>query len=302
MKELIYKIKKSIKETLIFIILIQLLNTFLYSLSFFYRGKLSSGFYWLYVRNKVSFFGNGAGCKSEDSYKLTAPLVKDGFMETKSLSKETVTKLEKLFLDSQDKNYNSLQEYFDSKKRNNDVRPQGTSIALNKKIITKVFEELNILPKVKEYLGLSEKEIYFFAKIDCLININGTPGYKIRSDNALEFHRDIDSLTFVKAFCYLCDISEGFGEHEVCIGSHKKLPTRLRVISRFTHNDLLEKIPHLKLKPIYGNSGYSWLEDTTMFHRGTVPTKGNRLILSLSFNDAKSTKHMHEKEYYPLEI
>ena len=76
-----------------------------------------------------------------------------------------------------------------------------------------IFKELNIFPKVKEYLGLSEKEIYFFAKIDCLININGTPGYKIRSDNALEFHRDVDSLNFVKAFCYLCNINEGFGEH-----------------------------------------------------------------------------------------
>lgn len=292
-------LKSIIKKTLVFKILIQFLNIFRDSLSYIYRGSLLGGFYWFYVRHKVSFFGNSAGSKFYDNYKLSAPLAREGLMQINSLSKETVAKLEKLFLESQ--NYSSLEEFINSKKKNNEVRPSGISIALNEQMINQVFEELDILPKVKEYLDLRENEIYFAANIDCLINVNETPEFEKRSISALEFHRDVDSLAFVKAFCYLSNINQGCGEHEVLIGPHRKLPFDLRIIGRYNYNDILKKAPHLKLKPIYGASGYSWLEDTTLFHRGTVPTKGYRLMLGMSFHDARSAKHMLGKFYYPLD-
>ena len=294
-------LKLIIKKTLIFKVLIQFINIFRYSLSYVSRGNLLGGFYWFYLRHKVSLLGNSAGSKFYDNYKLTAPLAKEGLMQINSLSKETVAKLEKLFLESQSENYSSLEDFIDSKKRKNEVRPSGISIALNKQMINQVFEELDLLPKVKEYLDLQENEIYFSANIDCLLNVDETPEFEERSINALEFHRDIDSLAFVKAFCYLSNINNGCGEHQVLIGPHTKLPLALRIISRFSYNELIKKAPHLKLKSIYGASGYSWLEDTTMFHRGTVPIKAHRLMLSLSFNDARSAKHIHERYYYPLD-
>ncbi len=295
-------LKSKIKETLTFKILMHFLSIFRGSLFYFSRGNLLGGFYWFYVRQKVSFFSNSAGSKFYDNYKLSAPLAREGLMQINSLSKETVAKLEKLFLESQNENYNSLEEFIDSKKRNNEVRPLGISIALNKQMINRVFEELDILPKVKEYLDLRENEIYFTATIDCLINVNETPEFEERSISALEFHRDFDSLAFVKAFCYLSNVNQGYGEHQVLIGSQRKLPFDLRLISRYNYDHLLKKAPHLKLKNIYGASGYSWLEDTTMFHRGTVPTKGYRLMLTMSFNDARSAKHIYKKKYYhPLD-
>lgn len=282
-------------------ILKQFRDTTLQSLGFIRRGKLLGGFYWFYVRNKVSLFGNRAGTKPDDVYRLSAPLVRDGFMELGELSKKTVSELEHFFLNEQDILHNSISDYFAGKKSGGFVRPKGVDVALNKQLIAKVFAELELIPKIKEYLDLSEKDIFFSAKIDSLIQIDVGRELVNGYDDALEFHRDVDSLAFVKVFSYLVDVNKGCGEHEVCLGSHRKLPIKMRPIRRYTFNELKNKLPRFELKSVYGSSGYSWIEDTLTFHRGTIPTNGNRLILSLSFNDAKSAKRIYEEEYYPLE-
>ena len=98
------------------------------------------------------------------------------------------------------------------------------------------------------------------------------------------------------------DVEKGFGEHEMFIGSHKRLPFSLRFIRRQTYTNLKARLEKFDLKSVVGKAGYSWIEDTTTFHRGTVPTLGDRLILSLSFNDRKSTTHIYGKEFQPLEF
>ena len=146
---------------------------------------------------------------------------------------------------------------------------------------------------------MSKSEILISVNVDALFRIDGERKIKNGYDDALEFHRDVDSFRFVKAFVYLVDVDKGSGEHEVCIRSHKSLPLNLRTIQRHTYSRLKESLPHFELKKIVGAAGYSWVEDTTTFHRGTVPLIGDRLILSLSFND-KTAAYIYDEGYYPL--
>ena len=113
-------------------------------------------------------------------------------------------------------------------------------------------------------------------------------------------NKEKNFIRFVKAFVYLVDIDKGYGEHEVCIRSHKSLPLNLRTIQRHQYSRLKESLPHFELKSIVGKAGYSWIEDTTTFHRGTVPRIGDRLMLSLSFNDKKSATHVYDEGYHPF--
>lgn len=131
--------------------------------------------------------------------------------------------------------------------------------------------------------------------MDALFRIDGERQFNGRSDDALEFHRDIDSFRFVKVFVYLVDVEKGFGEHEVCIRSHKSIPWSLRTIKRQKYSTLKDKLHYFNLKSVVGKAGYAWIEDTTSFHRGTIPNLGDRLMLSLVFYDKKSATHMYDK-------
>ncbi len=250
------------------------------------------------MRNRVSLFGNLAGRKTNSNY--SDHLTKHGFQELPSLSQNTVSELKLYFMNYYGQSNISLNDYLNIQSNNNYIRPFGVNISLNLKLINKVFTELNLIHIVEDFLNLRMEEIYFQAKIDVLLSIKGDRKLINGYDDALEFHRDIDSLYSVKAFCYLVDIKKKFGEHEIFIGSHKKLPKDLRLIKRQNYSQLSHILGHSNLKSIVGDEGYSWLEDTTTFHRGTIPVMGHRLMLSLSFNDSKFMKHIDYGDYYPL--
>jgi len=72
-------------------------------------------------------------------------------------------------------------------------------------------------------------------------------------------------------------------------------------MGRYYEKDIKSKYSSINLKKVVGSEGYAWIEDTTAFHRGTVPINGNRLILSLCFNDKKSINHfVNRSSYYAL--
>lgn len=293
--------KKFLKKFVIVLISMQLIKTFKQSISIAVRRRnLLGAYYWFVVRNCVSLFGNRVGSKNSHQSNLTLQLRDDGFMKLNKLSEKTVERLVDYFLESQQQQYVSLKDYFDKQREKNFVRSEGIDIFTNDKLCKSVLAELQILPIVSEFLGLSQNEILMSAKVDALFKINGERQLRNNYDDALEFHRDIDSLRFVKAFVYLVDIEKGFGEHEVCIRSHKSLPWVLRNIQRQTYATLKSRLPYFELKSIVGKAGFSWIEDTTAFHRGTVPTSGDRLILSLSFNDKKSAANIYDAGFYPL--
>ena len=281
-------------------ILKQIIVTFRQSMSYAVRGQVSKALYWFMVRNYVSIFGNRVRASDQSSSDLTFKLRKDGFMELEKLSDETTASLIEYFLASQKEEYADLKSFFNRKRAENFVRSEEVDICLNRDLCLSVLTDLKLMPIVEEFLRLDKRDISISAKVDALFKLDGERKLRNNYDDALEFHRDIDSLRFVKAFSYLVDIEKGCGEHEVCIRSHKFLPLSLRPIQRQKYANLKNTLPYFELKSVTGKAGFSWIEDTTTYHRGTVPTYGDRLILSLSFNDTKSTQHIYDKGYYHL--
>ena len=293
--------KKILSKFSLFLILQQLLNTLRQSLSMaFINGNFLGSYYWFLVRNYVSIFGNLAGSAKTKNTNLTFKLREDWFMELSKLSENGVASLIDFFLESQQEEYFSLQDYFDKQRVKNIVRSEEVDIFSNDDLRKSILSELNLLPIVSEFLGLPQNEILALGKIDALFKIKGERKLRKNYDDALEFHRDADSLRFVKVFIYLVDVNEGFGEHQIFVRSNKSLPWNLRTIGRYKYSTLKERLPFFELKKFVGKAGYSWIEDTTVFHRGTIPNSGDRLMLSLCFYDKKSAAHFHNESHHPL--
>ncbi|MES2016826.1 MAG: hypothetical protein V4484_10035 [Pseudomonadota bacterium] len=178
------------------------------------------------------------------------------------------------------------------------VRPKGVDISVNQALIKAIMAETGLLAIVTEHLGLAPAEIVFNAKIDTLIRLSVERKLIDNWDDALEIHRDVDSFKFVKAFFYLEPVEEGCGHHEVYLNSHQNLPLGLKVIRRYTEADLVKNAIPVKLKKVVGDKGYGFIENTTAFHRGTIPTKGDRILLAMCFNDKKS--NLYGNEFKPL--
>ena len=295
--------KSELKKYTIVLYASQIISTFKQSLSLAVKKReFRFACYLFLVRNSVSIFGNRAGLSNKRNSNLTLPLREEGFMELNKLPENTVKRLVEYFLQSQQSEYASLKEYFEKHRNDNYVRSKPIDVLLNDDLTRCVLTGLGILPIISEFLNLPESEIVMSANVDASFKIDGERKLRNGYDDALEFHRDVDSLRFVKAFVYLVDIEKGFGEHEICIGSHKSIPFSLRTIHRQTYSNLKANLSNFTLKSIFGKAGYSWVEDTTTFHRGTVPTLGDRLILTLSFNDKKSNLALNGHSYQPLEL
>lgn len=93
------------------------------------------------------------------------------------------------------------------------------------------------------------------------------------------FHRDKDSLEFIKWFVYLSDVDLRHGPHEYAPGSVKsKLLTRS---GRYTDREVYESFDCLKM---VGVAGDNFLENTYGLHRGYTPLDGRRLLLQFRFS------------------
>ena len=209
--------------------------------------------------------------------------------------------LVKFFLGRTNNEGITLSGYFNANRESGFVRSPPIGIELDADLMSKVLKSTNVCELVCAYLRLPKRDIFFSAKIDSLTRISGKRNFLNGYDDALKFHRDVDSMKFVKAFIYLNDICEGSGHHEVFLRSHRKIPWSLRVIRRVDECEIEKKMPSCRKMKITGTRGYSWIEDTTTFHRGTVPRVGDRLMLSLSFNDKKSAEILYD-DYYPLDM
>jgi len=82
----------------------------------------------------------------------------------------------------------------------------------------------------------------------------------------------------VKVFVYLTDTAEGDGQHEMFRKSHLKTPLALVPIRRYERAEILAAMPGLELRKICGPAGFTFIENTFTFHRGTKPTRNDRLI------------------------
>jgi len=263
---------------------------------------LSRGLYWFLVRNVVSLRLDYNNARKSRYAMNGFRLAEDGFAELKPMSPELCDQMVNHFLKHAkvDRPVDSLGAYFEAWRGTGVVRPPGVSIAQQGELMGALLAESGLLGIVEEHLGIRRQDMLVSATIDTLVNISTQRRLVNNYDDALEIHRDIDSFKFVKVFFYLNDVVEGQGHHEVYLGSHRELPLGLRLLKRYRAEDLAAHGVPARLQKVVGSRGYGFIENTTTFHRGTVPSKGDRIILSLSFNDAHSASKLYDQGYYPL--
>ena len=121
---------------------------------------------------------------------------------------------------------------------------------------------------------------YFGCK-PSLDNVNvlySTPGKAIGPQY---FHRDWDSLKFIKLFIYLNDVTMNNGPHQFVLGSQMESIIVNR--DRYSDSDIYGNYDKDKIKTMLGNAGSNFLEDTRGIHRGLELIGGERWLLSARF-------------------
>lgn len=102
---------------------------------------------------------------------------------------------------------------------------------------------------------------------------------------AQQFHFDLDRLSFLKVFVYLTDVGPGNGPHVYVRGSHRGLPSALRVDCRFGDDEVDRWFPGAQVS-IGGQRGTVFLADTRGMHKGLPLTEGHRLVFQLQFSSS----------------
>jgi len=101
-------------------------------------------------------------------------------------------------------------------------------------------------------------------------------------EEAENFHRDNDSVRFLKFFLYLTDVEDGDGPHNFVKGSHtdpKALDRR-----RLTNDEVEKAFGRERILSIKGRAGDAFMEDTFGVHKGQLPERGTRLLMQVRYS------------------
>ena len=91
------------------------------------------------------------------------------------------------------------------------------------------------------------------------------------------FHRDYESLNFIKVFVYLTNVDKKGGPHFIVKGSHKVNNFFLR--KRFLDEDVIKKFNENSIVEICGDKGTTFMANTYALHKGMNPQDKKRLVL-----------------------
>lgn len=101
------------------------------------------------------------------------------------------------------------------------------------------------------------------------------------------FHRDYESMNFVKFFVYLTDVNEKNGPHQIISGSHNDDFFYKR--ERFDDDEIKKKYKK-KINTICGDAGTNFLANTFSIHKGKFPKEKKRLVLVYLFSIVPSNR------------
>jgi hypothetical protein len=229
-----------------------------------------------------------------------------GFAELPRRNDQEVANLVRYFLARQSvadaTMYEGLSQYFEHWRSQSVLRPPALiGAGATDCPMSRLSRDPAICSLVCDYLGLPASKIRVQSTIDALIRVTGKAVLVGGYDGAVEFHRDIDSWRWVKVFVYLTETSDGDGHHEVIPASQLRTPMSLVPIRRYKQSEILAEMPHLKVKKMCGPAGYTFIENTFAFHRGTEPTRNDRLILIMTYYDDSVSNWMFADQTYPLD-
>ena len=248
-------------------------------------GNARGAFWRVFIRNRVSLWSDTVSGRSFVSSELLAELRETSFAELSPLPTGLVASASSCYL-ADVSDFSTFSEHVLALTRSGIIRPEGCDLTKFPDVTNALLRHDDLTNLVSTHLDLSIEDLYFYARIDASFVIPDGKLTESDYDGAFAFHRDIDSRKFVKVFFYLNDIRVGDGHHEVMLYSHRDIPLYLRPLGRYSLSQLEAKLRKpCSLKRVTGSRGYGWIENTTAFHRATIPTSGPRLLLMLSFND-----------------
>lgn len=103
-----------------------------------------------------------------------------------------------------------------------------------------------------------------------------------RPQEAENFHRDNDSIRFLKFFLYLTDVTSDSGPHKFVRGSH--VEPRLLERRRHTDAEVAAAFGEDRILEITGKAGDAFIEDTFGMHKGQMPRTGIRLLVQFRYS------------------
>lgn len=116
--------------------------------------------------------------------------------------------------------------------------------------------------------------------IDSVLAWWSFPGHE-NPEEAQNYHRDIDALSFYKLFIYLTDVDDKSGPHVYVKTSQSA--DKLTDIRRFHDQEVTDAYGEDKILHLTGKAGSCFMENTYGIHKGLVPTKKKRLIFQVIY-------------------
>ena len=149
--------------------------------------------------------------------------------------------------------------------------------------VRKLEKDPVILAIAAKYLGAPP--LHIASELWWSFPAAGTPREQLEA--AQVFHYDLDDYRFIKFFFYLTDVDLTSGPHILLKGSHKnkKLSHQLLGVRCASKPDqeILDCYGAENLVTVTGAAGLGFAEDATCFHKGTIPTHKERLLLQIEF-------------------
>ncbi len=149
--------------------------------------------------------------------------------------------------------------------------------------IKKLESDPGLLAIAAKFLGAKPR--HMATELWWSFPVPGTPHDQLKA--AQVFHYDLDDYRFIKFFFYLTDVDPSSGPHILLRGSHKN--------KKFTHQllgvrcaskddaEIVDCYGAENLVTICGEAGFGFVEDSTCFHKGTLPTEKQRLLLQIEY-------------------
>lgn len=100
----------------------------------------------------------------------------------------------------------------------------------------------------------------------------------------IDYHYDIEGYNFVYASFYITDCDRDSGAHVMMKRSHKKKPLSMLLGSVVASEaEVWQQFGRNNEIMIEGPAGTGFVQDTSCYHRATVPTARDRLMLAIRF-------------------
>jgi hypothetical protein len=117
--------------------------------------------------------------------------------------------------------------------------------------------------------------------LDSILAWWSVPGHD-GPEEAQNFHRDNDSIRFLKFFLYCTDVGPESGPHVFVKGSQREPALLAR--RRLTDAEVEQAFGSERILTLTGAAGDAFIEDTYGVHKGQLPTSGRRLLIQVRYS------------------